>query len=146
MTPHVLMVDDNPGDLQLIEEAFKDCRIDVAFLAATEAQAAFDYLALAASGAEPRPDVLLLDLNMPGMDGREVIAALRRDPAWKHLPVVVLSGEKNVADMAADEIWAKPDTYAKYCALAKSLQRYWSGPRRSGRAAPPAASAATGAA
>src|SRR4051812_6100708 len=54
MTPHVLMVDDNPGDLQLIEEAFKDSRLDVAFIAAMEAQSALEYLARAAVGQEQR--------------------------------------------------------------------------------------------
>jgi CheY-like chemotaxis protein len=135
MIPHVLMVDDNPGDLQLIEEAFKDMRIPVAFIAATEAGSALGYLARAAVGEERRPDVLILDFKLPGMDGREVVAALRDDPTWKELPVVVLSGaEFPTADLPVDEVVAKPDSYARYCALAQRLQRYWA-PRRSGRVA-----------
>jgi CheY-like chemotaxis protein len=135
MIPHVLMVDDNPGDLQLIEEAFKDMRIPVAFIAATEAGSALDYLARAAAGEERRPDVLILDFNLPGMNGREVVAALRDDPAWKGLPVVVLSGAKfSTADLPVDEVMAKPHSYARYCALAQRLQRYWA-PKRGGVAA-----------
>jgi CheY-like chemotaxis protein len=135
MIPQVLMVDDNPGDLQLIEEAFKDMRIAVAFIAATEARSALDYLARAAAGQERRPDVLILDFNLPGMNGREVVETLRRDASWRDLPVVVLSGESVSAEgLPVDEVMAKPTSYARYCALAQRLARYWI-PRRSGRIA-----------
>jgi CheY-like chemotaxis protein len=137
------MVDDNPGDLQLIEEAFRDCRIEVAFIAATEPRSALDYLERAAAGTETRPDVLILDLNLPGMHGREVIDTLRGSPVWRGLPVVVLTGERAGAEgLPVDEVVAKPDSYAKYCALARRLRRFWS-PRGGDRDHTPAAASAT---
>ena len=146
MNPHVLMVDDNPGDLQLIEEAFKDCRIPVTFHAASDAPAAFEYLTRSEIGGKGMPDVLILDLNLPCMQGREVIGALRGHLAWKDIPIVVFSGEKHdtlVDALDADEVIEKPASYKKYLALVQGLKRYWPGSKgeRSSRRGVPARSA-----
>ncbi len=127
MNPHVLMIDDNPGDVQLIEEAFKDCRIPVEFHAASDAPAAFEYLTRSEIGGKALPDVLILDLNLPCMQGPEVIGALRGHNAWKDIPIVVFSGRKHEPSddaLDADEVIEKPASYKKYLALVQRLKRY----------------------
>ena len=144
MNPNVLMVDDNPGDLQLIEEAFKDSGIPVVFHAAGDASSAFEHLTRAEIAARPLPDVIILDLNLPGMHGLEVITALRANLAWKHIPIVVFSGE-DTADahgLGADEVVVKPASYGRYLALAQRLRRYWPSDSGSGRTVRRAARAA----
>jgi CheY-like chemotaxis protein len=126
MTPRILMVDDNPGDLQLIEEAFKDSRIRVDFRPAGDAQAALGLLERALERGAPLPDVVLLDLNLPDMHGRDFIAALRARPGLAHLPVVVFSGEPSDAHaLGAEESVQKPRSYAQYVALVQRLRRRW---------------------
>ncbi len=131
MKPHVLMVDDNPGDLQMIEEAFKDCRIDVAFHGATRAADAIEQLTRHEVCGTPLPDVVILDLNLPDMGGRDMMSIMRKDRAWKDIPIVVFSGLTSAADQAAcqalgaHEVVQKPGSYAKYLALAQRLSQLW---------------------
>jgi CheY-like chemotaxis protein len=140
MKPHVLMVDDNPGDLQMIEEAFKDCRIDVAFHSARHASDALEHLTRHEVCGTPLPDVVILDLNMPGMGGRDFISIVRGDRAWRHIPIVVFSGDTSedalraCQALGAHEVVAKPGTYAKYLALAQRLTRFWRGSPQRARA------------
>ena len=82
------MVDDDPGDVLLIEEAFLARRIGHRFHTAGDGVIALDYLR---DPDRPRPDLVLLDLNMPRMDGREVLSEIKTDPALRSIPVVVLS-------------------------------------------------------
>lgn len=129
MPPRVLMVDDNPGDCQLVEEAFRDCRIPVCFHAAADAPAAFATLDdLRRTGT--RPDLVIIDLQLPGsMDGEQAIASLRADPRTRHLPIVVFSGQLRPGAPALDaqETVAKPRSYQEYLALVRRLRAYWSG-------------------
>ncbi|MBA2479333.1 MAG: response regulator [Planctomycetes bacterium] len=134
MKPHVLMVDDNPGDLQMIEEAFKDSRIDVSFHSARHAAEALEHLTRHEVCGTPLPDVVILDLNMPGLGGRDIISIMRGDRAWKHIPIVVFSGDASIdaqrtcQELGAHEVVVKPGTYSKYLSLVQRLPRFWRAP------------------
>ena len=88
----ILLVEDNPGDIRLTIEAFKDNRVDSPFDVARDGVEALAYLrGEGIHAGKPLPDLILLDLNLPRMDGREVLAAIKSDPALMHIPVVVLT-------------------------------------------------------
>ncbi|GAA0797030.1 response regulator [Spirilliplanes yamanashiensis] len=93
----VLLVDDDDADLALITEAFEGHRVPARLHVARDGVEALDYLH---SGAV-RPDMILLDLNMPRMDGREVLAAVKQDPALSAIPVVVFTTSDQPDDITA---------------------------------------------
>jgi CheY-like chemotaxis protein len=126
MTPSVLMVDDNPGDLQLIEEAFRDCRMPVQFHSACDGEQALEQLERMSEAGAP-PHLVILDLGLPGLPGRETIARLRALPHLAGIPVVVFSGEAGLdaASLGSTEAVRKPGSYHQYLALVRGLRRYW---------------------
>ena len=107
----ILLVDDNPADVRLTREALGDGRLSHSLSVARDGEEALDYLRR--EGAT-RPDVVLLDLNLPRKDGREVLAELRADAELHSLPVVVLTAsqaEEDVLrsyDLRADGYLTKP--------------------------------------
>src|SRR5262245_44770567 len=133
--PTVLVADDDPDDRDLTREAFAATRAvgDLRFVA--DGQELLDYLyrrgAYAAEGAAPRPDLLLLDLNMPRIDGREALRVIKSDPELRLLRVVILTTSRASEDVvAAYEISAssyipKPASYRHLLQVIESLARYW---------------------
>lgn len=97
---HVLVVEDDPGDAALIEEAFAehDTQSQLHHVPDGEEALAFLYQQGAYTGA-PRPDLILLDLNMPRVDGREVLAQVKTDDALKTIPIVVFTTSAADADV-----------------------------------------------
>lgn len=97
----VLIVDDNPGDVALITEAYRDACFPATFHVACDGAAALDYLfqreAFRGSAA---PDIVLLDLNIPKKNGFEVLSEIRNDPRLQTLPVFVISGSRNAEDIS----------------------------------------------
>jgi CheY-like chemotaxis protein len=87
----VLLVDDDDADIALITEAFDAHRVPAQLHIAHDGIKALDYLRADAESAGPRPDMILLDLNMPRMDDREVLAAVKQDPALATIPIVVFT-------------------------------------------------------
>jgi CheY-like chemotaxis protein len=89
----LLLIEDSPGDAMLVRQALTDGKVMAQFHHVTDGQAALDYLnqADADGSGTTRPDLILLDLNMPRMDGREFLALLRKDERFKTIPVVVLT-------------------------------------------------------
>ncbi|GAA0900793.1 response regulator [Pseudonocardia zijingensis] len=98
-TINVLLVEDDPGDVLMTREAFEENlhnRLDVV----TDGAAALDYLRHEGSHADaPRPDLILLDLNLPRRDGREVLQEIKADPSLRHIPVIVLTTSKAEEDV-----------------------------------------------
>lgn len=95
MTYNYLLVDDVPGDLIIVKEAFEELDPDSTLVTARSGQEALDLLR---SGV-CRPDVMLLDIHMPGMSGFEVLAALKQDPRLRTIPVVMLSTSQYEPDI-----------------------------------------------
>ena len=98
-TINVLLVEDDPGDVLMTREAFEEHlhnRLDVV----TDGAAALDYLRHAEPYADaPRPDLILLDLNLPRRDGREVLQEIKADPDLQHIPVIVLTTSQAEEDV-----------------------------------------------
>jgi chemotaxis family two-component system response regulator Rcp1 len=88
----VLLVEDNPGDVRLTREAFRDAKVHLDMHVAADGVEAMEFLLRqGAYSQSPRPDLILLDLNLPRKDGREVLAEIKGDPSLKSIPVVILT-------------------------------------------------------
>jgi two-component system, chemotaxis family, response regulator Rcp1 len=124
----ILLVEDNPGDAQLVRMAFAEALPTARVSVVTDGEAA-----LARLREEGPPDLLLLDLNLPGLTGHEVLESIRADAALRLLPVVVLSSSDAEADvtrsyeLGANSHIAKPGDVDALFALAETLARYWFG-------------------
>src|SRR5277367_2859145 len=96
----ILLVEDNPGDIELTQEAFADSKIYNRIYSVSDGVEAIDFLKKrGAHAGAVTPDVILLDLNMPRMDGKEVLKIVKNDPELRLIPIVILTGseaEKNV--------------------------------------------------
>src|SRR5271165_1011821 len=91
----ILLVEDNPGDVRLTVEAFKDGKIYHNMSVASDGEEAMAFLRREGKfAAAPRPDIILLDLNLPRKDGREVLADIKADSTLKTIPVVILTTSK----------------------------------------------------
>jgi chemotaxis family two-component system response regulator Rcp1 len=96
----VLLVEDSPGDVRLTREAFKDAKVHINLHVATDGAKAMAFLKREDEYANaPRPDLILLDLNLPKKDGREVLEEIKQDPTLKTIPVVVLTTSSSEADI-----------------------------------------------
>jgi CheY-like chemotaxis protein len=96
----VLLVDDDPGDVLMIEEALESVRTPRDVYVVNDGEQALSFLRQTGSFATaPRPDVILLDLNMPRMDGREVLAVVKTDPVLNTIPIVVFTTSKAPDDI-----------------------------------------------
>jgi chemotaxis family two-component system response regulator Rcp1 len=96
----IFLVEDNKADVRLIEEALKNSVVPHAIVTVRNGVEAMAYLRQEGEYAEaPRPDLILLDLNLPRKDGREVLAEIKADPNLKRIPVVVLTTSKNQDDI-----------------------------------------------
>lgn len=108
-TPKILMVDDNSADVELTREALAELPMTPEFDSVPDGLAALDYLRQTGEGTgRRRPDLILLDLNMPRMDGRQTLEALKNDEALCDIPVVILTTSESERDVL--------DCYRKHCA------------------------------
>src|SRR5580693_1633884 len=88
----VLLVEDSPGDVRLKREAFKDAKVHINLHVASDGAEAMAFLGRVGQHANaPRPDLILLDLNLPKKDGREVLGEIKESPVLKSIPVVILT-------------------------------------------------------
>ena len=126
----VLLVEDNPGDARLTSEALRDGPIGVDITHARDGEEALAILQTAAG--DPLPDLVLLDLNLPRLSGREVLAAIREDARLANLPVVVLTGSnapsdiRGVHQLRADGYVRKPTDFDDLVREMRSLKAIWS--------------------
>jgi len=129
----ILIVDDNPGDVRLTVEALKDGRVQNRLHTAKDGIEAIDFLRRRGEFADaPLPDLILLDLNMPRMNGWQLLAEVKDDAALKHIPVVILTGSRETADIAktqnlhADWYVTKPIELEQFGRAVKSIMDFWS--------------------
>jgi len=92
----IFLIEDNRGDIRLIQEALKSTAVDCEVVVARDGVEAMNYLQ---QDQNLRPDLILLDLNLPKKDGREVLAEIKADPKIRHIPVVVLTTSRNEEDI-----------------------------------------------
>ena len=130
----ILLVADNPDDVKLTLRAFKQNNITNPIVVAHDGQEALDYLFGTGSFAEqscPLPQVVLLDLRLPGMDGTEVLRQIRANPRTELLPVVILTSSTEEQDMikgyklGANSYVCKPVDFVHFVEAARELGRYW---------------------
>ena len=96
----IFLVEDNRGDIRLIQEALKSTTVPCEVVIARDGMEAMTYLKGLGNGAtEPPPDLILLDLNLPKKDGREVLAEIKADESLKHIPIIVLTTSRNEEDI-----------------------------------------------
>lgn len=129
---HVLLVEDNPGDVRLTQEAFREATIAIELHVATDGVEAMEFLRREGDhGAAPRPDLVLLDLNLPRMDGREVLALIKSDEGLKSIPTVILTTSESEADIVksynlqANCYLRKPVHLEVFESLVKSIIDFW---------------------
>jgi CheY-like chemotaxis protein len=128
----VLMVEDNPGDVELFRDQLDGASVRCSLIVARDGVEA-----LAMLHQEPgfeqvaRPDLILLDLNLPKKDGREVLAELKEDPSLRSIPVIVLSSSDAEADVAtsyalnANCYIAKPVDLESLIEVVRTIDRFW---------------------
>ena len=96
----IFLIEDNRGDIRLIQEALKSTTIQCEVVVARDGVEAMDYLRSTGDcAASVRPDLILLDLNLPRKDGREVLAEIKADSSLKHIPIIVLTTSRNEDDI-----------------------------------------------
>jgi two-component system, chemotaxis family, response regulator Rcp1 len=130
--PDILMVEDNPADVRLTQEAFRYGNIHNTLSVARDGVEAIDYLHHRGSFADAdRPDLILLDLNLPRKNGREVLAEIKADPSLMRIPVVVLTtsrAENDVLktyDLHANCYVVKPADLDEFIDVVKSIEHFW---------------------
>jgi CheY-like chemotaxis protein len=128
----VLLVEDNPGDARLTREAFREANASIRMHVACDGVEAMAFLRHEGEHFHaPRPDLILLDLNMPKMDGREVLALIKADDSLKLIPTVILTTSDSEADIAHSyELQAncylnKPVQLGEFESLVKSINDFW---------------------
>jgi chemotaxis family two-component system response regulator Rcp1 len=128
----VLLVEDNPGDVRLTREAFLEANGNIRLQVASDGVEAMEYLRrTGAYASAPRPDLILLDLNLPKMDGREVLALIKADTSFKIIPTVILTtsdAEQDIVrsyELQANCYLTKPVQLEAFEALVKSINDFW---------------------
>jgi CheY-like chemotaxis protein len=128
----ILLVEDNPGDARLAMEALKDAKVSNTLHWVKDGVEAIQFLRCEGDHADaPRPDVILLDLNLPKKDGREVLRDIKADPDLKRIPVVVLtvsSAEEDVLksyDLHANCFISKPLDLDRFIEVVRSIEDFW---------------------
>ena len=128
----VLLVEDNPGDIRLTREALKDAKLAINLNDVGDGMEALDYLnhrGRYASAA--RPDLILLDLNLPRKDGRQVLAEIKNDDSLKNIPVVVLTTSKAEEDIIktynlhANCYVSKPIDLDQFTEIVHAIENFW---------------------
>jgi chemotaxis family two-component system response regulator Rcp1 len=135
MTPHpitILMVEDNPADVRLTREAFKEGRIQNSLHVVKDGVEALAFLRNEGPyGDAPKPDLILLDLNLPRKDGREVLADVKNDPELRRIPVVILTTSRSEADVLrsydlhANCYVTKPVDLNQFLDVVRSVEGFW---------------------
>ena len=128
----ILLVEDNPGDVRLTEEAFKDARINNELHVVTDGEAALDYLHRRGEYEDvTRPQLVLLDLNIPKVNGLEVLEEVRDDPDLTTLPVIILTSSRAEEDIVkgyelhTNAYITKPIGPDEFLKVVRSFEEFW---------------------
>lgn len=128
----ILLVEDNPGDARLAQEALKEGRVPSRLKVVVDGVEAMNYLRReSAYGDAPRPHLVLLDLNLPRKDGRQVLAEMKADPELRRIPVVVLTtsqADQDIMrsyDLHANCYITKPVDLDRFISVVRSIEEYW---------------------
>jgi two-component system, chemotaxis family, response regulator Rcp1 len=128
----ILLVEDNQGDMRLTKEALKEGRVYNNLHWAKDGIEALEFLRKEGKYANaPHPDIILLDLNMPKKDGREVLSEIKADDRLKHIPVVILTTSKAEEDVLrsynlhANCYVTKPVDLDKFISVVQAIDRFW---------------------
>jgi two-component system, chemotaxis family, response regulator Rcp1 len=128
----LLLVEDNPGDIRLAKEMFKEANIRLNLTVAEDGVQAMDFLRRACSDPRiPKPELIILDLNLPRKDGREVLTEIKSSADLKRIPVIVLTSSTSVEDVNkvygehANCYIAKPSDLDEFARIIKIIEEFW---------------------
>jgi two-component system, chemotaxis family, response regulator Rcp1 len=128
----VLLVEDSAGDVRLTREAFRDAKVHINLHVASDGAEAMAFLRREGKHANaPRPDLVLLDLNLPKKDGREVLEEVKQSPTLKSIPIVILTTSASEADILrsyrlhANCYITKPVDLDGFLQVVKSIDSFW---------------------
>lgn len=128
----ILLVEDNPADVRLAQEALKEGKIRNHLSVVPDGEEALDFLYTRGHhAAAPRPDLVLLDLNIPKKDGREVLRVVKNDPNLRRIPVIVLTTSEhesdvfNVYDNHANALIHKPLDFESFVRIVTTIEEFW---------------------
>jgi CheY-like chemotaxis protein len=128
----VLLVEDSPGDVRLTQEALRDAKRAIRLHVACDGVEAMAFLRrVGVHAGAPRPDLILLDLNLPKMDGREVLAQIKADDSLKTIPTIILTTSQAEADIVtsyqlqANCYLSKPVQLDAFETLVRSINDFW---------------------
>jgi CheY-like chemotaxis protein len=129
---YILLVEDNPGDVRLTREALKESKLYHELFVTYDGEEALDFLHQNGRFSDlPIPDIILLDLNIPKKNGREVLEEIKNDPKIKHIPVVILTTSEAEEDIIKSyELHAncyikKPVEFDKFFDMIKKIEDFW---------------------
>ncbi|ALF56365.1 response regulator [Nostoc piscinale CENA21] len=132
MPIEVLLVEDNPGDAELTRIALQDSKISINLNVVEDGVEAMAFLRKQDNYVrKPHPDIVLLDLNLPRKDGREVLAEIKSDDNLKRIPVVVLTTSQSEEDilkaynLAANCYITKPVDFDQFVKIVQSIENFW---------------------
>jgi two-component system response regulator len=128
----ILLVEDNPGDIQLTRIALEDNKMNINLSVAEDGVEALEFLKKKGKYSDaPHPDLVLLDLNLPKKDGREVLAQMKADPILKRIPVVILTTSQAEEDvlkaynLCANCYITKPVDLDQFVKIVRSIESFW---------------------
>jgi two-component system, chemotaxis family, response regulator Rcp1 len=128
----ILLVEDNEGDIRLMREVLGEINPTARLHVVTDGVEAMQFLGYQGSYlAAPRPDVIVLDLNLPKLHGREVLARVKANPHLQTIPVIVLTSSEAESDvessyrLMANSYLRKPDNFDEFEQMARSLNGFW---------------------
>lgn len=127
----LLIIEDNPGDVRLLEEAFAELRANVHIKVAKDGAEAIELLSARRNEESWRPDLILLDLNLPKISGHDVLSQIKTDPHTRWIPVIVLTSSKAESDVRrayeshANAYLRKPSTLDGLMAAAEDVKSFW---------------------
>ncbi|MBU6174639.1 MAG: response regulator [Planctomycetes bacterium] len=134
-TTHIIMlVEDNPADVMITQRAIRDSKLSVDLIVLRDGREAIDYLSRQGQASEAPsrlPDLILLDVNLPGMTGREVLERIRGMPGLPPVPVVVLTTSNRQEDIeqmyraGANSYIQKPQEFTRFVTILRTIDAYW---------------------
>ncbi len=131
-TPRILLVEDNPADVDLAQEAFRECGIRAHFYIAQDGQEAWDLLTNSGPYGDVRaPDFIILDLNLPRLHGRDLLARIKSHERLRRIPTIILTTSNRQQDieacydLLANTYIVKPPRWDEFLGMIRSIDQYW---------------------